>query len=463
MIKVLVVDDEKLVRSGLISMMPWSKFEIEIVGEAANGQKALEIMSTIDVDLLITDLVMPIMSGFELIKAVREKYPHTAFVVMTCHEDFAYAKEAIRLGALDYIVKNDLETEVMDDVLAHVVSKYNDFSKKETSRTLISSDVGSLIYYPNSEEALAEEMNNFFTQYQSYGIDKDFYYLPMDIHSEETLHKTLLAKSDAALIRINKLPDKPFSQLLQLVSIYKENDFFYDFQMGRRFFEVDAETIQSIPDIVMDTIQKRWLSFSWIYLKSEYESVKQEIIEMRPSPLQLKTTFHQFMLEIGHLFITIETASRWLAEISDISSWYRFEIHLNRLRVNLRGGALDENYAEEIVNGIVQAIHYMHQHTDYDFTQQKLADIANMSRSYFSIHFKLITGKSFTDYIRDLRLVKAKKLLLQSNKPIYWIAEQTGFKDERYFSRLFYQYVGLHPTEYRKQKENELDKSKRSL
>jgi two-component system response regulator YesN len=451
MIKVIVVDDEKLVRSGLISMMPWSKFDIKVVGEAANGQKALDLMGTMDVDMLITDLVMPVMSGFDLIKAVRERYPQTAFVVMTCHEDFAYAKEAIRLGALDYIVKNDLETEVMDDVLARVVSKFNDFSKKETTRTTIASDVGSLIYYPNSVEMPAEEMNDFFTQYKSYGIDKNFYYLPLDIRSEEALHKTLLSKSDVVLVRIFKLPEKPFSQILKLVSIYKENGFFYDNQSEQRFFEINAETIQTTPDSIIETIQKRWLSFSWIYLKSEYDSLKQEITEKRPNPSQLKTTFHQFMLEIGHLFISIETASRWLSEISDIPSWYRFEKHLDGLRATLRGGALDESYSEEIVNGIVSAIQYMHKHTDYDFTQQKLADIANMSRSYFSIHFKLITGKSFTEYIRDLRLVKAKKLLLQSNKPIYWVAEQTGFKDERYFSRLFFQYVGLHPTEYRKQ------------
>lgn len=68
MIHVLIVDDDKLVRKGLMSFLPWESFGMRVVGEAANGEKALDFLKANRVDLLMTDLAMPVMSGIELIK-----------------------------------------------------------------------------------------------------------------------------------------------------------------------------------------------------------------------------------------------------------------------------------------------------------------------------------------------------------------------------------------------------------
>lgn len=92
MIKVMIVDDDKLVRKGLISAMPWGDFDMEVVGEASNGEKALEFIADHAVDLLLTDLSMPVMSGIELLKVVRKQYPNMYTVVLTFHQDFEYIK-----------------------------------------------------------------------------------------------------------------------------------------------------------------------------------------------------------------------------------------------------------------------------------------------------------------------------------------------------------------------------------
>src|SRR5690349_234280 len=105
MIKVLVVDDDHLVRRGFISMMPWGKYGLEVVGEAGNGRKALEFLAEQNVDLLITDLAMPVMSGIELMKQVKQTKRDIHMVVLTFHQDFELIQEALRLGALDYITK----------------------------------------------------------------------------------------------------------------------------------------------------------------------------------------------------------------------------------------------------------------------------------------------------------------------------------------------------------------------
>lgn len=72
-----------------------------------------------------------------------------------------------------------------------------------------------------------------------------------------------------------------------------------------------------------------------------------------------------------------------------------------------------------------------------------------MSRSYFSQCFKQLTGKSFNEYVRHIRIERAKEYLTHTQKPIGWIAEHTGYLDEKYFSRLFREQTGMLPSEYR--------------
>jgi len=75
MFNVLIVDDEKLIRKGLIALLPWSKFETQVIGEANNGKAALEFMKENAVNFLFVDLTMPVMDGFELMRSARLQYP----------------------------------------------------------------------------------------------------------------------------------------------------------------------------------------------------------------------------------------------------------------------------------------------------------------------------------------------------------------------------------------------------
>jgi two-component system response regulator YesN len=123
LIRVMIVDDDKLARMGFKTMLPWKKHNMEVVGEAANGMKALEILDTLPVDLIFVDLAMPVMPGIDLIRAVRAKYPAVQFVVLTFHEDFKYIQTTMRLGALDYISKIELENADYDAICMRLVQK----------------------------------------------------------------------------------------------------------------------------------------------------------------------------------------------------------------------------------------------------------------------------------------------------------------------------------------------------
>jgi two-component system, response regulator YesN len=121
MIQALIVDDESLVRKGMRLVFPWDKYGVQIAGEAATGEKALEFVKRQSVQLLLTDITMPGMSGLELVKHVRRYDPSIKVVILTCHQDFEFIQEALRLGAIDYIVKTQLEELDLDETMERIM------------------------------------------------------------------------------------------------------------------------------------------------------------------------------------------------------------------------------------------------------------------------------------------------------------------------------------------------------
>lgn len=133
MIHVLIVDDDKLARKGLIAMMPWASYGMEVVGDVPNGARALEFLAHNAVDLMFVDLAMPVMSGIELMREVRKSYSNVDFVVLTFHENFEYVQAALRLGVLDYISKAELESENYDQIFNRIIHKLKDKKQRALS------------------------------------------------------------------------------------------------------------------------------------------------------------------------------------------------------------------------------------------------------------------------------------------------------------------------------------------
>ncbi len=113
---ILVVDDEVPIRDKL-KAFPWHEHEYTLVGEAKNGKEAYQKCQVESVDIVITDIGMPIMDGLELIRLLRESNPHIQSVLLTCHSDFEYARQALSLGASDYLVKGMYREEELLNAL----------------------------------------------------------------------------------------------------------------------------------------------------------------------------------------------------------------------------------------------------------------------------------------------------------------------------------------------------------
>lgn len=104
-IKVLIIDDEIQIRKGLRLKVDWEKEGFEIVEEASNGKEALEILENMDIDLVITDMRMPIIDGVELAKRCHIEFPHVKIIVLSGYSDFDYVRNSLKQGVKDYLLK----------------------------------------------------------------------------------------------------------------------------------------------------------------------------------------------------------------------------------------------------------------------------------------------------------------------------------------------------------------------
>ncbi|MFD2877412.1 response regulator [Paenibacillus rhizoplanae] len=115
--KVLIVDDEILVRQGIKYVLDWEQEGFQIVGEAANGREALNSLQTLQPHIIITDIVMPVMDGEELTRLVKRDYPATEVIVLSSFSEFHYVRSTFQHGVADYILKPKLEAGALLQVL----------------------------------------------------------------------------------------------------------------------------------------------------------------------------------------------------------------------------------------------------------------------------------------------------------------------------------------------------------
>jgi two-component system response regulator YesN len=119
----IIVDDEPIIRKGLRTLVDWESNGFRLVGEAEDGFDALELVRNHQVDIIITDLLMPRMDGLELIRQLKELQEDSSVLVLSCLDDFNYVKEAMKLGASDYILKPTMETDQLLIVLKEMKLK----------------------------------------------------------------------------------------------------------------------------------------------------------------------------------------------------------------------------------------------------------------------------------------------------------------------------------------------------
>ena len=113
MIKVLVVEDMDITREDILGLIDWEQHGFELLPSARNGRIGLEHALRYRPDIVLTDIKMPVMTGLDMMKEIREKIPGTKFILLTAYEEFEYAKRALEMGTQAFLLKYEIDSEIL--------------------------------------------------------------------------------------------------------------------------------------------------------------------------------------------------------------------------------------------------------------------------------------------------------------------------------------------------------------
>ena len=129
MMKVMLVENEELILQGIRNILDWEALGLEVVHMAHDGQEALAMWEKEPVHIVVTDISMPVMDGLTLLRKIREKEDRVRFIILTGYDEFAYAREAIRLEVENYILK-PINEEELERQLKETIRKIEEMNKK---------------------------------------------------------------------------------------------------------------------------------------------------------------------------------------------------------------------------------------------------------------------------------------------------------------------------------------------
>ncbi|MCQ6562648.1 response regulator transcription factor [Paenibacillus mendelii] len=476
---VLIVDDDKLVRKGLMVLMPWQQFGLKVAGEAANGEAALQFLQVNEVDLLITDLAMPVMSGIELMRTVRIRYPNIWLVVLTFHQDFEYIQEALRLGAIDYIVKTQLEKEKMEDVLSRIMGRITEENGKhprasrilpgtvENEQFQCGCGLAFLSLHPEQDSLWMERLPAKFVE-SLMEVEQDIWLWAPDGDDSgwqqgEELRERLKADPAIVILRLPDISGYKKTEVIKWLREFRCRGLMYELEEGKRLYDISIVTEQQSWPIVFEDdvldMHKWWSSLRWVNHDDMFNQRLSELKQMRLPKEKLESIFYSAIREWERTLSTGEMTES--SRMGSLTYWYEWVEWIHQTRRHLIECTNKSLYSKPIVDSILKAVDLIAQDISQQTGLVEMAGMVNMSRSYFSSCFKDIVGKPFNEYVRDQRIAKAEELLSQTSIPIIRIAEKIGYPNEKYFSRLFREQIGLTPSEYRQQRQASIQTSDR--
>jgi two-component system response regulator YesN len=330
---VLVVEDELLIRDAIVEMVGQMD-GFKVTGEAASCEEGWRLIQELWPTVVITDIQMPDKDGLELIQRIRNQGLPVVSIIISGHDKFSYAQNAIRLHVSEYLLKPISEKE-LHSALSRSVSRLESFAESNQ---------------------LLQDIQVFV----------------------DALH-------ECSSVQL-------FEQVNRLLGAI----------LGQRALDHGAKT--SYLRIFLGKLVE--------YVKVIYPLFEEVAIPDDLNEMQVRQVFHDVLHE-------------WLRHYPLFAN--------NNMRLVIK-----------------RAVAYIQTHLQDELTLKQMSDYSNLSTSYFGVLFKQYTGKSFVNYVNQIRIDKAMEYLRNTDKKIYEIAEDVGFASLPYFNRVFKHVSSVTPNEYRK-------------
>lgn len=497
--KIIVVEDEERTRNGILNILEkYTDYQVTAVAE--NGQAGYELIREQKPDLIISDIKMPVMDGLEMLQKLYDEKQELHAILLTGYSDFEYARRALKLQVVDYILK-PIELEEFLEVLKKVESKINRSRiQKVTVNQLLENYLeGQEDVYPLLTErmhvgerteisifllspgSIAREtapelmrqtqelmdaicMENFFLV----SMPREHHFMVIVTGTERNRFlrqifamKVLKALDETSrcICVYSRIPGLHGlrEELLAMKDMLK-----YGFSLEEGTI-IDRELIKTVeytpisyPEPLEQSICRELRNGNTEKVRSLGEQFISAVIESQADPAQVKEYVLRFAAGIIRVAVDVrEQISenqdiRYVLEtIAKCETGKEVRYHFEKI---LHAVTDDGESSDMTENGmILNAISYIRENYGKDITLTDMAKRSGVTPEYLSKLFYRETGVNFVSFLQSFRISVAKRMLLSGKYKIYEVSEAVGFHDQKYFVKVFKKLCGVTPSEYKRE------------
>ncbi|MDO5410547.1 MAG: response regulator [Lachnospiraceae bacterium] len=502
--KVMLVEDEELILQGIRNIIDWEELGLSVVHMAHHGEEALSLWKKEPVDIIVTDLEMPVMGGLELLRTIRQEDERVKFIILTGYDEFAYAREAIRLEVENYLLKPIDEEELIAQ-LKETIQKLDEIDKAKHQYTNQKNNwlqfLSGKLREPEKEEII---------ELLEHSVDSPLSYAAIIKLNLESMKDIKLTD---VLVKIREEKEK-------LIVLHLDVESMFIMWSGERISQQEAlEYFKGLQDRlesslgVMTFITLGTPCHSFRDLPACYKSAKKLqkylILEGYGSCLDQNSFRRRKTKDIavdsvylrklvlkkdrtGVIDYLSDLFLNNIGEDSDVDALYQVAIKIAMILQEIKEEykleesgnlqalteliesiyqaetvfglkAIFTSEIDEIINNlheedshytpvVKQIIHEVMKNYKDDMNLKTLAYKYHMNASYLGQIFQKEVGVSFASYLSSTKMGIAKDLILNTNMKINDIAREVGYPDTSYFYRKFKQCFGVSPASLREMK-----------
>lgn len=493
MYSVLLVEDEKIELDTLRDYINWDKVSVDRVFTARNGRSAFECIVQNEPDIMITDIQMPIMTGIELAKKVREEGYKTKIVFLTGYDDFDYVKEAFRVQAADYILKPFM-TEEVEKLIAKIEKQIDSERTAEVSRDVAAKHMLEQLCRGD----LAEEADRLAARYFNrpgnmvtygmlavYGMEEGELLQGTGENLAEVYHSFRMGDSLIVILQNHlyfwdsakrignvlggrftiacfkeKIPLSRLRNRTELLLKLADKAFF-----GKRGEILDAgmeeadgrgkEGERRYPPEKKENLYKAIQSGDWDKAGKELEVILKGFNRFKREDCIREVYGLYFELKGSLMKGDFQAISR-AEEEGDLEEKIRKGKYWEDIEKALASycrsitSFFAKQHEDPNYHIIVRIRDYLELHYSGVCSVEEMAEEVHLSPNYLRSLFKESMGQTILEYVTDYRLLKACELLRDKTLRVKEIGRLVGYDNESYFGTVFAKKYGVTPNEYRK-------------
>ncbi|MBN2509337.1 MAG: response regulator [Spirochaetales bacterium] len=418
MYSVFLVEDEIVTREGIRNSIPWKTTPYTLAGEAPDGEIALPAIRDIKPDILITDIKMPFMDGLALARIIKRDQPWIKIIILSGHDEFEYAKEAISIGVEEYLLKPVSAADMLSS-LEKVSREIEKEKRKHTSIETLKQRIKS------SEDLIRDKWLCDLVTGQTSAVN---------------------ALETAGNFGIDLIGA---GYMILIIELSTSSDDYTQFSLAR---EIITAMLKDRRDFLLFPQSMEKLI---ILARNISEEAMDDIIYTLAQGIKFeteRTTQCRVAIAIGSVVDHIEEIIHSYADADKTVRYMMLTGKNNILSTwDMKTvGNPDPQLHSKHHGQIREAKKFIDEH----FSRQNisLADTAahvNISPNHFSTIFSQETGETFIEYLTAVRIQKAQQLLKDTAMKCADIAFEVGYSDSHYFSFIFKKHTGMSPREYR--------------